>query len=129
MLNNVTISGRLTKEPELKYVSENQVPVLNFTLAVERDYTDDNSERKADFIPVVAWGGLAKFIAGNFGKGGALTILGKLQSRSWDDQEGKKHYIMEVSADKAYFSGDCKRNDENMVQEESDSYMIEEYDC
>jgi len=126
MLNNVTISGRLTKEPELKFVSENQVPLLNFTLAIERDYTEENSERKVDFIPVVAWSGLAKFISGNFGKGGALTIQGKMQSRNWDDQEGKKHYTLEVVADKAYFSGDSKRRDEQSVEEECDIYMVTE---
>jgi len=123
MLNSTVISGRLTKEPELRYIAENQTPVLNFTLAVERDFSDDNSERKADFIPVVAWNGLAKFISGYFGKGGALTVQGRLQSRSWDDQDGKKHYITELVAEKAYFSGDTKKGDE-MVQEEEASFTV-----
>lgn len=120
MLNSTVISGRLTKEPELRYIAENQTPVLNFTLAVERDFADDNSERKTDFIPVVAWNGLAKFISGYFGKGGALTVQGRLQSRSWDDQEGKKHYITELVADKAYFSGDSKKGDDTVQEEEAE---------
>ncbi len=122
MLNNTIISGRLTKDPELKYVTENQTPVLNFTLAVERDPFDGSSEKKADFIPVVAWNGIARFISEHFGKGGALTVQGRIQSRSWDDQEGKKHYAVELVADKAYFSGNSKRNDEVVAENEAEEY-------
>jgi len=123
MLNNVVISGRLTKDPEIRYIAENQVPVLNFTLAIERDFTEENSERKTDFISVVAWNGLAKFISGYFGKGGALTVQGRLQTRSWDDHDGKKHYTLEVLAEKAYFSGDSKKG-EDSVQEESVEFTV-----
>ena len=122
MLNNTVLSGRLTKAPELKHVTENQTPVVNFTLAVDRDFSDEGSDKKADFIPVVAWNGLAKFITGYFGKGGALTVQGRLQSRTWDDQEGKKHYTIELVADKAYFSGDSKRNDESVAEEAFEEY-------
>lgn len=122
MLNNTIISGRLTKDPELKYVTENQTPVLNFTLAVERDPFEGNSEKKADFIPVVAWNGTARFISEHFGKGGALTVQGRIQSRSWDDPEGKKHYVVELVADRAYFSGNSKRNDEAVAENEAEEY-------
>lgn len=121
MLNTTVLTGRLTKIPEIKQVGENQTPVINFTLAVERDFADENNERKADFIPVVAWNGLAKFIAGNFGKGGALSVQGRLQSRSWDDTDGKKHYAVELVADKAYFAGESKKSDE-MVAENNEEY-------
>jgi single-strand DNA-binding protein len=123
MLNSTTITGRLTKIPELKQVGENQMSVTNFTLAVERDFTDDNNERKADFIPVVAWNGLAKFIAGNFGKGGALSVQGRLQSKNWEDAEGKKHYSIELVADKAYFAGESKKSDD-MVSESEEIYEV-----
>ncbi len=121
MLNSTVLTGRLTKIPELRQVGENQTPVINFTLAVERDYTDDSNERKADFIPIVAWNGLAKFIAGNFGKGGALSVQGRLQSRNWDDTEGKKHYAIELIADNAYFAGESKKSSE-MVAENAEVY-------
>ena len=124
MLNSITITGRLTKMPELKHVGENQMSVINFTLAVDRDFTDDNNERKADFIPVVAWNGLAKFIAGNFGKGGALSVQGRLQSRSWEDAEGKKHYAVELVADKAYFSGESKKSDEIVSEPVEEMYEV-----
>ena len=124
MLNTTIITGRLTKVPELKHVGESQTAVTNFTLAVERDFADDNNERKADFIPVVAWNGLAKFITGNFGKGGALSVQGKLQSRNWDDAEGKKHYAVELIADKAYFSGESKKSDGIVSEETEDMYMV-----
>jgi single-strand DNA-binding protein len=123
MLNSTTITGRLTKMPEIKQVGENQMSVTNFTLAVERDFTDDNNERKADFIPVVAWNGLAKFIAGNFGKGGALSVQGRLQSKNWEDAEGKKHYSIELVADKAYFAGESKKSDD-MVSESEEIYEV-----
>lgn len=116
MLNNAVITGRLTKIPELKQVGDNQTPVVNFSLAVERDFSDDNNERKADFIPVVAWNGLAKFVAGNFGKGGAISVQGRLQSRNWEDAEGKRHYTIELVAENAYFAGESKKMNE-MVSE------------
>ena len=122
MQNCTVLTGRLTKIPELKQVGENLMSVVNFTLAVERDFADDNSERKADFIPVVAWNGLAKFIAGNFGKGGTLSVQGRLQSRNWDDVDGKKHYAVELVADKAYFAGESKKSDE-MVSENEQDYI------
>ncbi|NJD04267.1 MAG: single-stranded DNA-binding protein [Ruminiclostridium sp.] len=121
MLNNTVLTGRLTKIPEIKQVGENLKPVVNFTLAVERDFADDSNERKADFIPVVAWNGLAKFIAGNFGKGGALSVQGRLQSRNWDDADGKKHYVIELVADNAYFAGESKKSNE-MVAENDEDY-------
>jgi single-strand DNA-binding protein len=122
MLNNTIISGRLTKDPELKHVTDNQTPVLNFSLAVDRDPFDGNSEKKVDFIPVVAWNGIAMFISDHFGKGGALTVQGRLQSRKWDDPEGKKRYVVELVADKAYFSGYSKRNDEAVAESEAEDY-------
>lgn len=125
MLNSTVLTGRLTKTPELKHIGENQMSVINFTLAVERDFTDDNNERKADFIPVVAWNGLAKFIAGNFGKGGALSVQGRLQSRNWDDTEGKKHYAVELVADRAYFAGESKKSDEMVSENVQDVYEVE----
>jgi single-strand DNA-binding protein len=124
MLNNTIISGRLTKDPELKHTMENQTPVLNFTLAVDRDPFDGNSAKKTDFIPVVAWNGTARFISEHFGKGGALTVLGRLQSRSWDDPEGKKHFSLELVADKAYFSGHSKRSDEAVAESEEEEYAV-----
>lgn len=117
MLNSTVLTGRLTKVPEMKLVGEGQTPVTNFTLAVERDFADENNERKADFIPVVAWNGLAKFIAGNFGKGGALSVQGRLQSRSWDDSEGKKHYVVELVAENAYFAGESKKTGESVSED------------
>ena len=124
MLNSITLTGRLTKMPELKHVGENLMSVTNFTLAVERDFTDDNNERKTDFIPVVAWNGLAKFITGNFGKGGALSVQGRLQSKNWDDTEGKKHYAVELVADKAYFSGESKKSDDMVSETVEEMYEV-----
>ena len=121
MLNSTVLTGRLTKIPEIKQVGENQTPVVNFTLAVERDFADDNNERKSDFIPVVAWNGLAKFISANFGKGGTLSVQGRIQSRSWKDADGKKHYTVELVADNAYFAGESKKSNE-MVSENDEDY-------
>lgn len=120
MMNSVCIAGRLTKLPELKTVTDEHIPVVNFTVAVERDYQDENNDRKVDFIPVVAWNGTAKFIVNNFGKGGNISVQGRLQTRNWEDTEGKKHYNMEIIAEKAYFSGDSKKG----VEEDEVKYKV-----
>ncbi len=102
MLNNLTLQGRLTADPELKTVGDN-IPVLEFTLASDRDYTLADGERPTDFINVVAWRGTAEFIAKYFTKGRQILVTGRIQVRQWTDQDGGKHRRVEVLANAAYF--------------------------
>jgi single-strand DNA-binding protein len=103
-MNKVILMGRLTKDPELRYTSNNNTPVCSFTLAVDRRFSKQGEEKQADFFNIVAWRSQAEFCSKYFNKGLKVVVVGSLQNRSWDDNEGKKHYITEVIADEVYFA-------------------------
>ena len=98
MLNNVSLVGRVTKDVELRYTPSN-VAVATFTLAVNRTFKNENGEREADFINCVMWRQQAENLA-NFAKKGALIgITGRIQTRSYDNQQGQRVYVTEVVAE------------------------------
>lgn len=103
-MNKVILMGRLTKDPELRYTSNNNTAVCSFSLAVDRRFSKPGEERKADFFNIVAWRNQAEFCSKYFTKGLRVVVVGNLQNRSWDDNDGKKHYITEVIADEVYFA-------------------------
>lgn len=105
MLNKSIFMGRLTHEPELRHTASN-IPVMSFSVAVERDYKDaDTGERGVDFIDVVAWRQTAEFICNYFSKGQMIIVEGRLQMRNWQDADGNQRRMMEVQAEQAYFGG------------------------
>ena len=105
MLNHIVIMGRLTRDPELRY-TQSQTPVASFSLAVDRDFGGrDGGEKQTDFIDCVAWRQTGEFIARYFQKGSMIAVVGSIQSRSWDGNDGKKQYATEVVVDEAYFTG------------------------
>jgi single-strand DNA-binding protein len=108
MLNKVVLMGRLTKEPETRYTSVNNTLVCSFTLAVNRRFAKQGEEKQTDFIPIVAWSKLGEFCSKYFVKGKQVVIVGRIQTRNWDDVEGKRHYATEVIADEAYFADNKK---------------------
>ena len=86
MLNHITIMGRLTRDPELRY-TQSQTPVASFTLAVDRDYgSRDDGEKQTDFIDCVAWRQTAEFVSKYFQKGSMAVVAGRLQSRRWQER-------------------------------------------
>ena len=90
MLNHITIMGRLTRDPELRY-TQSQTPVASFTLAVDRDFGGrDSGEKQTDFIDCVAWRSTAEFVSKYFAKGSMAVVSGRLQIRDWTDREGGK---------------------------------------
>lgn len=101
-MNKVVLVGRLTKDPDIKNTSS-QVPFCNFTIAVDRRFKDNNGQRQADFISCVAWRTTATFIGNYFKKGSKIGVVGSLQSRSYDDNNGQKRYVTEVVVDEAEF--------------------------
>lgn len=103
MLNKVVLMGRLTRDPELKYTPSN-VAVVTFTIAVDRNYARSGEQRQTDFINIVAWRTTAEFVAKYFTKGQLIALGGSIQTRTWDDAEGKKHYVTEVVADEVHFA-------------------------
>lgn len=98
MINNVTLVGRLTKDPDLKYTG-NGTAVATFTLAVNRNFTNQSGEREADFINCVIWRKPAETLANYAKKGVLIGVTGRIQTRSYDNQQGQKVYVTEVIAD------------------------------
>lgn len=101
-MNKVELVGRLTKDPEVKLTS-NQTQFCNFTVAVDRRFKDSNGQRQADFISCVAWRQTAAFIQKYFRKGSRIGLVGSIQTRNYEDQNGQKRYITEVVVDEAEF--------------------------
>ena len=103
MLNHITIMGRLTRDPELRY-TPSQTPVTSFTLAVDRDYTNrDTNERQTDFIDCVAWRS-AEFVSKYFQKGSLAVVSGRLQIRDWTDRDGNKRWSTDVVVSEQHFA-------------------------
>ena len=111
-MNKVILMGRLTKDPEIKYTSSNNTAVCNFTLAVNRKFARQGEERQADFIQIVVWDKLAEFCSKYFEKGRQVAITGRMQTRTWDDNDGKKHYVTEVVAEEAFFADSKKESNQ-----------------
>ena len=102
MMNRVVLVGRLTKDPDLRY-TPNGVPVASFTLAVNRAFTNQQGEREADFINCVVWRKPAENVANFLKKGSLAGVDGRIQSRSYEGQDGKRVYVTEVQAESVQF--------------------------
>lgn len=98
MINNVVLVGRTTKDPELRYTSSN-VAVATFSLAVNRTFKDANGERETDFINCVIWRQQAEYLANWAKKGVLIGITGRIQTRSYENQQGQRVYVTEVVAE------------------------------
>lgn len=110
-MNKVVLIGRLTKDPELRYTSNN-IPVATFTLAVNRNHTNSNGEKEADFINVIAWKNIAESIHKYVGKGRQIAVNGRIQTRTFEDDNGNKRYITEVVSEGIEFLDSKKENKE-----------------
>ena len=109
MLNNVSIMGRITRDPELRRTGTG-VAVTSFSIACDRDMSNkETGERETDFIDCVAWRGTAEFIQRNFTKGSMIVVIGRIQTRGWTDKDGNKRRTVEVVADNVYF-GESKKD-------------------
>lgn len=104
-MNKVILMGRLTKDPEIRYTGTGEpIAIARYTIAVSRPYKKDG-QTQADFINVVSYRKAAEFIEKYFKKGQMIAIVGRLQVRSWDDSEGKRHWSTEVVTDEINFAG------------------------
>lgn len=118
-MNKVQLLGRLTKDPEIKYTQTNNTAVANFSLAVNRRFVKVGEERQADFINIVSWGKTAQFCEKYFKKGMQIALVGRIQTRTYDDTEGKKHYVTEVVAEEVFFA-DSKKEPQSDMQFENE---------
>lgn len=109
MINNVTLIGRLTKEPELRYTSSGTA-VATFTLAVNRTYTNESGQREADFINCVLWRKAAETFCNYTNKGSLVGINGRIQTRNYENQQGQRVYVTEVVVEQYQFLGTNQTN-------------------
>ena len=116
-MNKVILMGRLTRDPEVRYTQTSNTLVASFSLAVNRRFARQGEERQADFINIVAWGKLGEFCSKYFKKGQQVGIIGRIQTRTWDDEQGQKHYVTEVVAEEVYFIGSKKDSVPNEMSE------------
>ena len=122
MLNHITIMGRLTRDPELRY-TQSQTPVASFTLAVDRDFSGkDGGEKQTDFIDCVAWKATAEFANKYFSKGSMAVVSGRLQLRDWTDKDGGKRRSAEVIVGNMYFGESKKQTGADSRSSSQQSY-------
>ena len=106
MLNKTILMGRFARDPECKYIGDRKV--ANFTLAVDRGRKNANGEREADFIDCAAWGSSAEFVQKWFAKGMMAIVVGRIQTRHWEDWNGNKRVSVGVQVDEITF-GETKK--------------------
>lgn len=106
MLNRITITGRLTRDPELR-TTQSGISVTSFSIANQRNYKNNSGERETDFFDVVAWRNTAEFVTKYFVKGSLVTVDGRLETRKFTDKQGNERKTVEIIADNVFF-GDSK---------------------
>lgn len=126
-MNKAILMGRLTKDPETRYTQTNNIQVTSFTLAVNRRFTKDG-EQQADFINIVSWNKTAEFVSKYFKKGQQVGVIGRIQTRNYDDDKGVKHYITEVIAEEVYFADSKKEGQANTTIDTTNDFEISSSD-
>ncbi len=128
-MNKVFLIGRLTRDPELRYTGNN-TPVATFSLAVNRNFSNQQGEREADFINIVVWRKQAENVKNYLTQGSQVAIDGRIQTRSYDDNNGQKRYVTEVIADNVEFLGskNSSNNSNNMNSSTSNAAGPSPYD-
>lgn len=118
MLNCVTLMGRLTADPEIRTTTSGK-DVCTFSIAVERSCAKQGEERVADFIKIVAWQSIALFVSRYFTKGSMIAIQGAIQTRSYEDKDGKKRTAFEVLVREVSFCGEKSKGTANNASNQS----------
>lgn len=117
MINKAILMGRLTRDPELRHTGTG-TPVCSFSIAIDNGYGEN---RQTDFINCVAWSKTAEFVSNYFQKGKMIIVIGRIQTRTWEGQDGKKNYATEVVASEVSF-GESKRSQEGSSSYGGDNY-------
>lgn len=118
-MNVISLIGRLTKDVETRYTQTTNTCMGNFTLAVNRRFKKEG-QPEADFINIVAIGKTAEFVSKYFKKGMQVGVVGRIQTRTWDDDQGVKHYVTEVIAEQVFFA-DSKKDGGTQDATQSDT--------
>ena len=115
-MNRVVLIGRLTKDPDLKFIQGSGTAVTNFILAIDRRFAKEG-QQQADFIPIVVFGKIAEATANYMKKGSQVAISGRIQVRNYENKEGQRVYITEVVADEVEFLGNKKNNQTSEIED------------
>ncbi len=118
MINKAILMGRLTRDPELRHTGSGTA-VCSFTVAVDNGYGDN---RTTDFINCVAWSKTAEFVEKYFSKGRMIIVVGRIQTRTWEGNDGKKNYVTEVVTSEVSFGETKKNAEENGYKTQSRPY-------
>ena len=113
-MNKFQFMGRLTRDPETRVIPNSNTQVTTFSIAVNRRFADQNGERKTDFFNLTAFGKLAEFCSKYYRKGQQVLVEGRIQNRTWDDQNGQKRYATDFIIENAYFADSRTDNDSSM---------------
>ena len=113
-MNKAILLGRLTKKPEIRFSQATNNKIAIFTLAVNRNYVKEGEERQADFINIVAYSKLADFAEKYLSQGIQICLGGRIQTRTWQDNNGTKRYTTEIIAEEINFADAPKRTDNNI---------------
>lgn len=119
-MNRFQFLGRLTKDPEVRIMPNSTNKVTNFTLAVNRRFTDANGERKTDFFNLIAFGKLAEFCEKYYKKGLQVLVEGRIQTRSYEDKDGLKKYATDFIVEQGYFADSRKDNNNEIIIDDAD---------
>ncbi len=119
MLNKAILMGRLVADPELRQTPSN-IPVTSFRLAVDRNFARQGEQKQTDFIDIVAWRQTAEFVSKWFHRGQLVAVVGRIQVRQWQDQQGNKRTTTEVVADEVFFA-ESKRDSQSASQYNNNS--------
>ncbi len=113
-MNKFQFMGRLTRDPEVRMLPTNNTQVTTFSIAVNRRFADQNGERKTDFFNVTAFGKTAEFCSKYYTKGQQVLVEGRIQNRTWDDQNGQKRYATDYIIENAYFADSRREQNGNV---------------
>ncbi|MDO5063032.1 MAG: single-stranded DNA-binding protein [Peptostreptococcaceae bacterium] len=132
-MNIAILIGRLTKDPELRYIPSSGNPVANFSIAVDRTFVGKDGQKQADFFNIVVWGKQAENVANYLAKGSQVAVRGRIENRSYETQNGEKRYITEIIADNVQFLGkpsgtSAPRNDFSQGSSSEDTFMPSGYE-
>lgn len=116
-MNNVSLVGRLTKDVELKYTGS-QTAVAAGTLAVNRQFKSANGEKETDFINIVAWRKTAEILSNYASKGSQIGVTGRIQTRNYEDKDGKRVYVTEVVAESINLLDSRSSNEQQPAQKQ-----------
>ena len=131
-MNIAILIGRLTRDPELRYIPSTGRPVATFSIAVDRTFVGKDGQKQADFFNIVVWGKQAENVANYLAKGNQVAIRGQIQNRSYETPNGEKRYVTEIIADNVQFlgkpSGSAPRNDFSQGPTSDNDFMPTGYE-